>query len=104
MEVVIIGAGPAGMVAALPAAELGAKTVLITRGEVGGMAAHDGSIPVRVLAQAARLLREAKQLGKYGISTSEPILDYPRLLRLDGAILEGIGNPCGKKLGVSESS
>jgi pyruvate/2-oxoglutarate dehydrogenase complex dihydrolipoamide dehydrogenase (E3) component len=80
MDVVVIGAGPAGMVAALRAAELGAKTVLVTRGEVGGMAANDGPIPVRVLAQAARLLREVKQLGKYGISVSEPILDYSRLL------------------------
>jgi pyruvate/2-oxoglutarate dehydrogenase complex dihydrolipoamide dehydrogenase (E3) component len=80
MDVVVIGAGPAGLVAALRAAELGAQTVLVTRGEVGGMAANDGPIPVRVLAQAARLLREAKQLGKYGISVSEPILDYPRLL------------------------
>jgi pyruvate/2-oxoglutarate dehydrogenase complex dihydrolipoamide dehydrogenase (E3) component len=80
MDVVVIGAGPAGMVAALRAAELGAQTVLVTRGEVGGMAANDGHIPVRVLAQAARLLREAKQLGKYGISVSEPILDYSRLL------------------------
>ena len=80
MDVVVIGAGPAGMVAALRAAELGAQTVLVTRGEVGGMAANDGPIPVRVLAQAARLLRETKQLGKYGISVSEPILDYSRLL------------------------
>ena len=80
MDVVVIGAGPAGMVAALRAAELGARTILVTRGEVGGMAANDGPIPVRTLAQAARLLREAKQLGKYGISVSEPILDYPRLL------------------------
>ncbi len=80
MDVVVIGAGPAGMVAALRAAELGSQTVLVTRGEVGGMAANDGPIPVRVLAQAARLLREVKQLGTYGISVSEPILDYSRLL------------------------
>ena len=80
MDVVVVGAGPAGLVAAFRAAELGAQTVLVTRGEVGGMAANDGPIPVRVLAQAARLLREAKQLGKYGISVSEPILDYSRLL------------------------
>jgi pyruvate/2-oxoglutarate dehydrogenase complex dihydrolipoamide dehydrogenase (E3) component len=80
MDVVVIGAGPAGIVAAHRAAELGAQTVLVTRGEVGGMAANDGPIPVRVLAQAARLLREAKQLGKYGISVGEPILDYSRLL------------------------
>ena len=80
MDVVVIGAGPAGLVAALRAAELGARTVLVTRAKVGGMAANDGPIPVRTLAQAARLLREARQLGQYGITVSEPILDYPRLL------------------------
>jgi pyruvate/2-oxoglutarate dehydrogenase complex dihydrolipoamide dehydrogenase (E3) component len=80
MDVVVIGAGPAGLFAALRAAELGARTTLVTRGKVGGMAANDGPIPVRTLAQAARLLREARQLDKYGISVSEPILDYPRLL------------------------
>jgi dihydrolipoamide dehydrogenase len=80
MDVVVIGAGPAGLSAAIRAAELGARTVLVTRGEVGGMAANDGPIPVRTLAQAARLLREARQLGQFGIAVSEPILDYPRLL------------------------
>jgi pyruvate/2-oxoglutarate dehydrogenase complex dihydrolipoamide dehydrogenase (E3) component len=44
------------------------------------MAANDGPVPVRTLAQAARLLREARQLARYGISVSEPILEYPRLL------------------------
>src|SRR5271169_4904377 len=80
MDVVVIGAGPAGLSAALRAAELGARTVLVTRGEVGGMAANDGPIPVRTLAQAARLLREARQLRQYGITVNEPILDYSRLL------------------------
>jgi pyruvate/2-oxoglutarate dehydrogenase complex dihydrolipoamide dehydrogenase (E3) component len=90
MDVVVIGAGPAGIVAALRAAELGAQTVLVTRGEVGGMAANDGPIPVRVLAQAARLLREAKQLGKYGISVSEPVLNYPRLLARTREVVEQV--------------
>jgi dihydrolipoamide dehydrogenase len=44
------------------------------------MAANDGPIPVRTLAHAARLMREARQLGFYGISVSEPALDYSRLL------------------------
>jgi dihydrolipoamide dehydrogenase len=79
-DVVVIGAGPAGLSAALRAAELGARTVLVTRGEFGGMAANDGPVPVRTLAQAARLLREAGQLGQYGIAVGEPILEYPRLL------------------------
>jgi pyruvate/2-oxoglutarate dehydrogenase complex dihydrolipoamide dehydrogenase (E3) component len=80
LDVIVIGAGPAGVVAALRAADLGAKTALITRDEFGGMAANDGPIPVRTLAHAARLIREARQLGLYGISVSEPVLDYSRLL------------------------
>jgi pyruvate/2-oxoglutarate dehydrogenase complex dihydrolipoamide dehydrogenase (E3) component len=80
MDVIIIGAGPAGVFAARRAAELGAKTTLITRHEFGGMAATDGPVPVRTLAHAARLIREARQLGQYGIAVSEPMLEYPRLL------------------------
>jgi dihydrolipoamide dehydrogenase len=80
MDVCVIGAGPAGVVAALRAAELGAKTTLVTADAFGGMAANDGPVPVRTLAHAARLLRDARQLGRYGIEVSEPALAYPRLL------------------------
>ena len=44
------------------------------------MAATDGPVPVRALAQAARLRREARHLPRYGIGTSETTLDYGRLL------------------------
>jgi pyruvate/2-oxoglutarate dehydrogenase complex dihydrolipoamide dehydrogenase (E3) component len=79
-DVIVIGAGPAGVIAALRAADLGARTTLVTRAEFGGMAANDGPVPVRTLAHAARLIRDARQLGQYGIIVNEPILDYPRLL------------------------
>src|SRR6202045_3622140 len=80
IDVIIIGAGPAGVVAALRAADLGARTALVTRDQFGGMAANDGPVPVRTLAHAARLMREAWQLPRYGITTGEPALDYARLL------------------------
>jgi pyruvate/2-oxoglutarate dehydrogenase complex dihydrolipoamide dehydrogenase (E3) component len=79
-DVVVVGAGPAGVVAALRAARLGATTALITRDQFGGMAANDGPVPVRTLAQAARLIREARQLPRYGITGGDLSLDYSRLL------------------------
>jgi pyruvate/2-oxoglutarate dehydrogenase complex dihydrolipoamide dehydrogenase (E3) component len=52
---------------------------MVTRDEFGGTAANDGPVPVRTLAHAARLIREAGQLGRYGIDVSKPVLDYRRL-------------------------
>ncbi|MFL6467935.1 MAG: dihydrolipoyl dehydrogenase family protein [Pyrinomonadaceae bacterium] len=80
-SVVVIGAGPAGVVAALRAQDLGARTTLITEGAFGGMAANDGPVPVRTLAHAARLIRDARQLQRYGIETSQPSLNYEKLLK-----------------------
>jgi dihydrolipoamide dehydrogenase len=79
-DIVVIGAGPAGVIAALRAADLGARATLVTASEFGGMAANDGPVPVRVLAHAARLLRATREVGQYGITVSAPLLDYPRLL------------------------
>jgi len=90
MDVVVVGAGPAGTLAAIRAAELGARVTLVTRGEFGGMAANDGPVPVRTLAHAARLLREAHQLGRYGIAVGEPVLDYPGLLARVREVVEDV--------------
>ncbi len=79
-DVLVLGGGPAGLLAALRAGDLGARTALVTHDQLGGMAAHDGTVPVRTLAHAARLMRDARQLGRYGIVVSDPVLDYPRLL------------------------
>jgi pyruvate/2-oxoglutarate dehydrogenase complex dihydrolipoamide dehydrogenase (E3) component len=79
-DVLVVGAGPAGVMAALRAADLGARTALITDGAFGGMAANDGPVPVRTLAHTARLLRDARQLGRYGVEIGEAQLDYPGLL------------------------
>ena len=51
-DVLVIGAGPAGVLAALRAADLGAQIALVTSSAFGGMAANDGPVPVRTLAHA----------------------------------------------------
>ena len=90
MDVVVVGAGPAGVMAAARAAELGARTTLVTRGRFGGMAAHDGPVPVRTLAHAARLLRDAKDAQRYGIRTGDPSVDYAALLGRVREIVEAV--------------
>ena len=90
-NVCVIGAGPAGVLAALHAAELGAETTLVTSEGFGGMAANDGPVPVRTLAHAARLLRDTQQLGRYGITIGTPALDYSRLLARVREVVEDVG-------------
>jgi dihydrolipoamide dehydrogenase len=89
-DVVVIGGGPAGMDAARRAAELGANTALLTKDYLGGMAANDGPVPVRTLAHAARLVREAKQLDRYGIAATKPVVDYPKLLHRVREVVEEV--------------
>ena len=54
------------------------------------MAANDGPVPVRTLAHAARLAREARQLPRYGIAAAEPTLDYVRLLARVDEVTEDV--------------
>jgi dihydrolipoamide dehydrogenase len=79
-DLIVIGGGPAGVTAALRASELGAGVLLIERDRLGGTCTNDGCVPTRVLAHAARLLREAEQFKDYGLVADIPTLDFSRLL------------------------
>jgi pyruvate/2-oxoglutarate dehydrogenase complex dihydrolipoamide dehydrogenase (E3) component len=56
------------------------------------MAANDGPVPVRTLAHAARLIQEARQLPRYGITAGEPALDYARLLDRVREVTHDVGS------------
>ena len=79
-EVVVVGGGPAGVAAALRATELGATVALVERGNLGGTCTNDGCVPTRVLARAARLVRDAEQFADYGLEGEPPEVDFSRLL------------------------
>jgi dihydrolipoamide dehydrogenase len=79
-NVIVIGGGPAGVIAALRASELGAQVALVERGQLGGTCSNDGCVPTRVLAKAARLRREADHFDEYGLVGEVPGLDFARLM------------------------
>jgi pyruvate/2-oxoglutarate dehydrogenase complex dihydrolipoamide dehydrogenase (E3) component len=79
-DVAVIGGGPAGVTAALRARELGASVALVERGRLGGTCTNDGCVPTRVLARAARLVRDARQLPEFGIASCEPTVDMAAMM------------------------
>ena len=80
MRVVVIGGGPAGVSAALHAAELGADVTLVERGRVGGTAFNSGPAPVRTLARAARLVRDWSSWETFGLRGPRPEVDLAATL------------------------
>ena len=89
-DLIVIGGGPAGVTAALRGRELGATVALIERGRMGGTCTNDGCVPTRVLAKAARLVRDAEQFADYGLSSEPPTVDFKRLLERTHQIIDTI--------------
>ena len=89
-DVVVVGGGPAGVTAALRARELGAGVALVERGKMGGTCTNDGCVPTRVLAHAARLVRDAEQFAYYGLVGAPPEVDFPRLLERVRALVDEV--------------
>ena len=89
-EVVVVGGGPAGVTAALRARELGAEVALVERGKIGGTCTNNGCVPTRVLAHAARLVRDAEQFADYGLVGEPPRAEFPRLLERTRALVEEV--------------
>lgn len=79
-DMIVIGGGPAGVTAALRARELGTTVALVEGGEMGGTCTNDGCVPTRVLAKAARLVRDAEQFAEYGLVGEKPAVDFATLL------------------------
>ena len=75
-DVVVIGAGPGGYVAAIRAAQLGLSTAVIEDDNVGGVCLNWGCIPSKSLLRNAEVLELVKNAGEYGISVGDVTFDY----------------------------
>jgi dihydrolipoamide dehydrogenase len=81
-DVTIIGSGPGGYVAAIRAAQLGAKVAVVEMAPMpGGTCLHWGCIPTKALLQSAEVLETARHAGSFGIKVAGAELDFPAVQR-----------------------
>jgi len=80
MKLIVLGGGPAGMTAALQARELHAEVTLLESKRAGGTSVNDGPAPVRTLARAARLARDAGSWETFGLQGARPHIDLAAVL------------------------
>ncbi len=89
-KIAILGGGPGGYVAAIKASQLGAKTVLIEGGQLGGVCLNEGCIPTKTLLKSAKVYQDILDSEKYGITIggqAEISLDWGSMLkRKDGVV------------------
>src|ERR1700730_2797078 len=75
-DIVVIGGGPGGYVAALRAAQLGAKTAIVEKDRFGGTCLVRGCIPTKALLQSAELYTQAKAGGPFGVVADQVGFDW----------------------------
>ncbi|HWD75367.1 MAG TPA: dihydrolipoyl dehydrogenase [Solirubrobacteraceae bacterium] len=75
-DCIVIGSGPGGYVAAIRAAQLGMKTAVVEKDRVGGRCLNYACIPAKAVLRVADVLTEIREAGEFGISVSEPKVDY----------------------------
>ena len=85
-SIVVLGGGPAGYVAALRAAQLGAGVTLVEAREIGGTCLNRGCIPTKALVAAAERLRAARSAAEFGVLLGEPRVDVAALLARKDAV------------------
>ncbi len=78
-DLVILGGGTGGYVAAIRASQLGLKTAVVEKEKLGGTCLHKGCIPTKALLRSAEIFQLAKKSEEFGIHTSEVSIDFMKV-------------------------
>src|SRR5881296_2843758 len=87
-DVVVIGGGPGGYVAALRAAQLGARTAIVEKDRLGGTCLVRGCIPTKALLQSSELYTLAKGGAPYGLIADNIGFDWTAAQKRKGTVVD----------------
>lgn len=87
-DIIIIGGGPGGYVAAIRAAELGAKVCLIEKNNLGGTCLNYGCIPTKTIYRTAELLNNLSHMEQFGITVSNYEIDVQKIQERKRSIIK----------------
>src|ERR1700737_669102 len=86
-DVAVVGGGPGGYVAAIRAAQLGAKTAIIEKDRLGGTCLVRGCIPTKALLQSSELYALAKSGAPFGVVADNIRFDWPAAQKRKSAVV-----------------
>src|SRR5215208_701632 len=78
-DCIVIGSGPGGYVAAIRAAQLGMKTAVVEKDQVGGRCLNVACIPAKAVLRVADILSEVDEAGDFGIDVQGRTVDFSRV-------------------------
>lgn len=91
-DLIVIGGGPGGYVAAIRAAQLGAKVALVEKDKLGGTCLNRGCIPTKALYRNAELLNTLKHIDEFGINVDSVKIDVEKIhCRKQGVVDQLVG-------------
>jgi len=89
-DLIIVGSGPGGYVAAIRASQLGLKTAIVERNELGGICLNWGCIPTKALLKSANVFEYIQHAEEYGITLSSPKADLKSMVSRSRDVANGM--------------
>jgi dihydrolipoamide dehydrogenase len=91
-DVIIVGSGPGGYVSAIRASQLGLKTAVVERSELGGICLNWGCIPTKALLKSANVFEYINHAADYGINIKGADVDFPAIVKRSRDVAAGMSN------------
>lgn len=94
-DVIVIGSGPGGYVAAIRASQLGQKVAIVERSELGGICLNWGCIPTKALLKSAQVYDYIKHASDYGITVSDSKPDFESVIKRSRGVANNMSGGIG---------